>query len=394
MRNKKICVITGSRAEYGLLANLLKKLKKNKFFDLQIIVTGMHLSTEFGETYKEIENDGLKINKKIEVVLSSDTAESISKSIGLGFISFSEAYKDLKPHIVIILGDRYELLAPAFSALLNNIPIAHIHGGEVTTGAFDDAIRHSISKMSWLHFCSTEVYKKRLIQLGENPSAVFNVGGLGAENVNKINLIKKEKLEKELNIKLDKNFFLVTFHSTTLEKNTSKKYFQNLLNALNEFKDFKIIFTLPNSDTDGRVIIKLIKNFQSKHKERVYYFTSLGQTKYFSLIKYCKAVIGNSSSGLLEVPSFKIPTVNIGERQTGRVYAPSVINCLATKKSITLAIKKTFNKKFSSKLKNIKNPYYNGETSKKIINILKNKKIPQNLKKVFYDLDFNISKKK
>jgi len=215
MRSKKICVVTGSRAEYGLLSNLLKKLKKDKFFNLQIITTGMHLSTEFGETYREIENDGLKINKKIEVVLSSDTAESISKSIGLGFVSFSEAYKDLKPDVVIILGDRYELLAPAFTAFLNNIPIAHIHGGEVTTGAFDDVIRHSISKMSWLHFCSTEVYRKRIIQLGENPLNVYNVGGLGAENVNKISLIKKENLEKELNIKITKNFFLVTFHSTT-----------------------------------------------------------------------------------------------------------------------------------------------------------------------------------
>lgn len=394
MRSKKICVVTGSRAEYGLLANLLKKLNKNKFFNLQIIATGMHLSTEFGETYREIENDGLKINKKIEVVLSSDTPESISKSIGLGFISFSEAYKDLKPDLVIILGDRYELLAPAFSAFLNNIPIVHIHGGEITTGAFDDVIRHSISKMSWLHFCSTEVYKKRLIQLGENPLNVYNVGGLGAENVNKISLIKKEKLEKELNIKLTKNFFLVTFHSTTLEANSSKKYFQNLLNALNEFKDFKIVFTLPNSDTDGRVIIKMIKDFKVKNKDRVYYYTSLGQTKYFSLIKYCKAVIGNSSSGLLEVPSFKVPTVNIGERQAGRVYAPSVINCNVDKKSIFLAIKKTFDAKFSKKLKKIKNPYCNGETSEKIINILKNKKTPQNLKKFFYDLDFDYTKNK
>ena len=394
MRSKKICVVTGSRAEYGLLSNLLKKLKKDKFFNLQIITTGMHLSTEFGETYREIENDGLKINKKIEVVLSSDTAESISKSIGLGFVSFSEAYKDLKPDVVIILGDRYELLAPAFTAFLNNIPIAHIHGGEVTTGAFDDVIRHSISKMSWLHFCSTEVYRKRIIQLGENPLNVYNVGGLGAENVNKISLIKKENLEKELNIKLTKNFFLVTFHSTTLETNSSKKYFQNLLNALNEFKDFKIVFTLPNSDTDGRVIIKMIKDFKIKNEDRVYYFTSLGQTKYFSLIKYCKAVIGNSSSGLLEVPSFKVPTVNIGERQAGRVYAPSVINCNVDEKSIFLAIKKTFDAKFSKKLEKIKNPYYKGETSKKIINILKNKKTPQNLKKFFYDLDFNYSKNK
>lgn len=383
---KNICVVTGSRAEYGLLSNLLFKLKKDGHFNLQIIVTGMHLSTEFGKTFEEINKDGLKIDKKIECILSSDTPNSICKSTGIGFFSFGDAYEDLKPDIIVLLGDRYELFAAAFSALVYGIPIAHIHGGELTSGAFDDAIRHSITKMSWLHFTSTDVYKKRIIQMGESPLRVFNVGGLGAEKILNLKLFNKKNLEKSLNFLISKKLFLVTFHSTTLEMGSSNKNFKSLLKALDHFKDFKIIFTLPNADTDGRIIIELIKKYASLNPKRVKYFTSLGQKKYFSLIKFCHAVIGNSSSGLLEVPSFKTPTINIGERQKGRVYAKSVINCEPTKNSIIKSILKTFNNDFIKDLEKVENPYYGGNTSKKIIEILKKTNLPRNLKKKFYDI--------
>lgn len=384
---KKICVISGSRAEYGLLHNLLIKLKKKKNIKLQIVVTGMHLSTEFGLTYREIIKDKFKLDKKIEIVMSSDTPESICKSTGLGIISFSDAFKDLRPDMIVLLGDRYELLSAAFTALVMRIPIAHIHGGEVTIGAFDDAIRHSISKMSWIHFVSHKTYKNRLIQLGENPSNIFNFGGLGAERVKEIKKIEKKDLESFLGIKLKKNkLLMITFHPITLDKASSLRQFKNLLKVLNGIKDKFFIFTLPNSDTDGRIIIDLIKKFVSQNKHRSKYYTSLGQKKYFSLINYCYAVVGNSSSGILEVPSFRIPTINIGDRQKGRVMSDSVINCNPTISSIEYAFKKIKDARFFNKLRFNKNPYFSNNTSLKISNKIANIKIPQNTKKTFFDL--------
>lgn len=384
---KKICVITGSRAEYGLLYSVLSNLKNKKNVKLQLIVTGMHLSTEFGLTYKEIIKDKFRIDKRIEIVLSSDTPESICKSTGLGLISFGEAYKDLKPDIVVVLGDRYEIMSAAFAALISRIPIAHIHGGEVTIGAFDDAIRHSITKMSWLHFATNEIYKKRIIQLGESPSKVYNFGGLGAERTKNIKLYKKKELEKLLNFKLENDkLLMITFHPITLEDSSSFHQFKCLLKVLDKIKNRFFIFTLPNSDTDGRIIIDLIKKFNRKNSDRSRYFVSLGQKKYFSLLKYCYAVVGNSSSGILEVPSFQIPTINIGDRQKGRYMPPSVINCKPTISSISSAFKKIENINFRKKLKKSTNPYYKKNTARNIANKLSTIKIPNDIKKKFIDL--------
>ena len=323
---KKICVVTGTRAEYGILKPLLRKVKEDNELELQLVVTGMHLSPEFGLTYKQIEEDNFRISEKVEILLSSDTPIGISKSMGLAMISFSEVFDRLKPDLLVLLGDRYEMLSVASSAMVARIPIAHIHGGETTEGAIDEAIRHSVTKMSYLHFTSTEEYRKRVIQLGENPNRVFNVGAMGVEEILNTNLLSKEELEKELDFKIDSKTALVTFHPVTLEENTSEEQFQNILDALDNFKDLKVIFTKANSDTDGRIINKMIDEYVIKNKGKAKAFTSLGQLKYYSTIKYTDFVLGNSSSGILEVPTFKKPTINIGDRQKGRIQAFSIIN--------------------------------------------------------------------
>lgn len=315
---KKICVVTGTRAEYGILKPLLRRLRDDKEFQLQLVVTGMHVSPEFGLTYKQIIRDNFEITEKVEILLSSDTPVGISKSMGLAMISFSEVFDRLKPDLLVLLGDRYELLSVASAAMVARIPIAHIHGGETTEGAIDEAIRHSISKMSYLHFTSTEAYRKRVIQLGENPSRVFNVGGMGVEEIRNTAFLSKEDLEKELNLKLDSKTALVTFHPVTLEKNTAKEEFNNLLDALDYFEGLKVIFTKANSDTDGRIINKMIDEYVIKNPKKAVAFTSLGQLRYYSTIKYADFVLGNSSSGILEVPTFKKPTINVGDRQKGK----------------------------------------------------------------------------
>ena len=321
LAKRKICVFTDTRAEYGLLRCVMEGIKHSPKLELQVIATGTHLSPEFGLTYKEIENDKFLIDKKVEIVLSSDTPSAISKSTGLGMIGFADAFNDLKPDLAIMLGDRYELMAAAFTALVSHIPIAHISGGETTEGAFDEAIRHSITKMAWWHFVAAEEYKNRVIQLGEDPERVFNVGGLGVDAIKKTNLLSKRDLLKRIDIKFGKKNLLITFHPVTLEKQTSEKQFKNLLDALNTFHDINIIFTMPNSDSDGRVIKKMIEEFVSKHTERATAFSSLGHLNYLSTIQYVDGVVGNSSSGLSEVPTFKIGTVNIGDRQKGRLKA-------------------------------------------------------------------------
>jgi GDP/UDP-N,N'-diacetylbacillosamine 2-epimerase (hydrolysing) len=387
----KICIVTGTRAEYGLLYWLMKEIEVDKNLELQIIVTGMHLSPEFGLTYKEIEKE-FKIDKKIEILLSSDTSISISKSIGLANISFAEAYEELDPDIVVVLGDRYEILAATISAMIANIPIVHIHGGEITQGAFDDAIRHSITKMSHIHFVATKEYRKRVIQLGENPNRVFNIGGMGIENIKRLKLLSKKRLEKELNFKFAKKNILVTFHPVTLEQNSAKKQFSEILEALNELKDTNIIFTKANSDTDGRIINQMIDQFVLE-KENAISFISMGQLRYLSSLQFVDVVLGNSSSGLLEVPSFKKATINIGDRQKGRIKAKSVIDCKPNKHDILQAIKKVYSKDFQKLLKNIKNPYEQKEfPSKSIIKILKNIDLSNILKKEFYDIDFKDKK--
>ncbi|OCL85240.1 UDP-N-acetylglucosamine 2-epimerase [Aliarcobacter thereius] len=385
MNKRKICVVTGTRAEYGLLYWLLKEIEADKDLELQLIVTGMHLSPEFGLTYKEIEKE-FSVNKKVEMLLSSDTSVGISKSMGLAQISFAESYDELKPDIVIVLGDRYEIFSATSAAMIARIPIAHIHGGEKTEGAFDESIRHSITKMSHLHFTATQEYKNRVIQLGEDPSRVFNVGGMGIENIKKIELLNKKEFEKSIEFKLNSKNILVTFHPVTLENSTAKEQFKELLDAIDELEDTNIIFTKANSDTDGRVINQMIDEYITKNFQKSVQFTSLGQLRYLSALQYVDAVVGNSSSGLAEAPSFKIGTINIGDRQKGRIKASSVIDCEANKDSILKSFEKLYSKEFQETLKTTINPYGDGCASKKIVEILKSVDLKNILKKSFYDI--------
>ena len=382
---RKICVVTGTRAEYGLLYWLMKEIEADKDLELQLIVTGMHLSPEFGFTYKEIEKE-FRIDKKIEMLLSSDTAMGISKSMGLAQISFAEAYEELKPDILVVLGDRYEIFCAVSVAMICNIPIAHLHGGEITQGAFDESIRHSITKMSHLHFTATDEYKNRVIQLGEEPNRVFNVGGMGIENIKRLKLLNKDEFEKSIDFKLNKKNILVTFHPVTLENSTAKEQFQELLDAIDELENTNIIFTKANSDTDGRIINQMIDEYVTKNSHKSVGFASLGQLRYLSALQYIDAVVGNSSSGLLEAPSFKIATINIGDRQKGRIKALSVIACEPKKEEILKAFKEIYSKEFQEKLKNVENPYGESCPSKQIIEVLKNVNLANILKKSFYDL--------
>ncbi len=382
---RKICVVTGTRAEYGLLYWLMKELETDNELELQIIATGMHLSPEFGLTYKEIERE-FKINKKIEMLLSSDTAIGISKSMGLAQISFAESYEELKPDIVVVLGDRYEIFSATSAAMIARIPIAHLHGGETTEGAFDESIRHSITKMAHLHFTATEKYKNRVIQLGEHPNRVFNVGGMGIENIKRLELLTKDEFEKSIDFKLNKKNILVTFHPVTLENSTAKEQFQELLDAIDELEDTNIIFTKANSDTDGRIINQMIDEYVAKNAYKSVGFTSLGQLRYLSALQFVDAMVGNSSSGLAEAPSFKIGTINIGDRQKGRIKANSVIDCLPNKESIKKAFEVLSLKSFKESLKITVNPYGEGCASKKIIEEIKKVDFADILKKSFYDL--------
>ena len=387
MTRRKICVVTGTRAEYGLLYWLMKKIESDKELQLQLIVTGMHLSPEFGLTYQEIEKD-FKIDKKIEMLLSSDTSVGISKSMGLAQISFSESYEDLQPDLLVVLGDRYEIFSAVSAAMIARIPVAHLHGGEATEGLIDEPIRHSITKMSQLHFTATEEYKNRVIQLGEHPDRVFNVGGLGIDNIKKLQLLSKNDFEKLINFNFNKNNILVTFHPVTLEESTAKEQFQELLYSIDELKDTNVIFTKANSDTDGRIINNMIDNYVFTHDNTIS-FKSMGQLKYLSALQFMDAVVGNSSSGLLEAPSFKITTVDIGDRQRGRVKADSVICCMPNKKSIDNALRKIYSKDFKNILKNVKNPYGDGGASQKIKETIKNISLNGILKKSFYDFKGN-----
>lgn len=385
---KKICVITGTRAEYGLLKPVMEKIKFDKNLELQIIVTGMHLSPEFGMTYKEIEKDNLIINEKIEILLSSDTDIGISKSIGLAVISFSETYERLKPDMIVVLGDRYEILAATIAAYVSKIPIAHISGGDITEGAYDDAFRHSITKMSYLHFPGTENSKKRIIQLGENPKRVFNFGELGVENIKKIELLSKEKLSQKLDFNFQKKYFLVVMHSTTLEKVSPEAQISNLINSLDCFRDYNIIFIKGNSDSNGRIINQIIDTYERANKDRVKSFISLSIVEYLSILKNSEILLGNSSSGIVEAPALGKLNINIGDRQKGRERANTTIDCDNSKESIIQNLNKVLNGDFNKVLSQIKSPYGIGETSENIVKIIKeflyNEKI--NLKKKFYDI--------
>ncbi len=379
---KKICVVTGTRAEYGLLSPLMKAIKDDVSFALQVIVTGMHLSPEFGLTYQEVEKDGFVINEKVEMLLSSDSDSGIIKSTGLGMIGFADAFVRLKPDLVILLGDRFETFAAATTAYLAKIPIAHLHGGETTEGATDEGLRHAITKMSYWHFTSTEVYRKRVIQLGESPDRVFNVGAIGIDNIVNLPLMSKQQLSESLSFDVGKPFLLVTFHPVTLENETAENQFKELLKAFDTFLELNIVFTKPNADANGRMIIDLIDKFISKSVERAIAFTSLGQLRYLSLMQYTAAVVGNSSSGIIEAPSFGVPTVNIGDRQKGRIAAESVIHVHPTAVQIVDAIGTAM----KTNMKNLDNPYGNGTTTQQIMKILKEGLDNFELKKSFYDI--------
>lgn len=383
---RKICIVTGSRAEYGLLSELMQKIRETDGLQLQIIATNMHLSPEFGLTYKEIENDGFRIDKKIEMLLSSDTSNATTKSVGLGMIGFADAYEDLSPDIIVVLGDRYELLSAVSAALFFKIPVAHLHGGEITEGAYDDSIRHSITKLSHLHFTSTEEYRRRVIQLGESPERVFNVGALGVENIKHCSFLDQKKLEESLNFEFGEKSLLVTFHPVTLEKYTACQQCDNLLEVLDTHTEFRIVFTHPNSDTDGRVIMQRIHNFVSKNKERAISFNSLGKIRYLSALKCVSAVVGNSSSGILEVPSFGIPTLDIGNRQKGRIAAGSVVHCGSAVNEIEDGLNMIFSEEILSIAKSRNNPYEKEKTVESIIRVLKSYSLEGIILKSFYNL--------
>lgn len=381
---RKICIITGTRAEYGLLRWVMQGIKDDSELTLQIIATGMHLSPEFSLTFRDIEYDGFVIDRKVEMLTSSDTPIGIAKSMGLGLIGFADALSDLNPDLIVVLGDRFEIFSAVSAALVARIPIAHIHGGESSEGLIDEAIRHSITKMSHLHFVAADKYKQRVIQLGEQPERVFLVGALGIDNIKKFNLLDREDLEVELTLKFGKRNLLITFHPVTLEGNSAEKQMQELLTALAELEDTKLIFTMPNADTEGRVLIKMIKQFVLEH-DNAYAFSSLGQLRYLSCIAQVDAVVGNSSSGIIEVPIFKKGTINIGDRQRGRLQASSVINCEPTEKSITSALSTLYSSNFQMNLRNTTTPYDCGGASEKIVRIIKSTKLEGLIKKFFYD---------
>jgi GDP/UDP-N,N'-diacetylbacillosamine 2-epimerase (hydrolysing) len=382
----KVCVVTGTRAEYGQLYWTMKGIINDENLILQVCVTGMHLSPEFGMTYQEIEKDGIKIDYKVETLLSSDSPIGISKSMGLGIIGFSDAYELLKPDMILVLGDRFEIFSAVAAAMVARIPVAHCHGGEATEGLIDEPIRHSITKMSHLHFTSTDEYRKRVIQLGEDPLNVINVGALGIENINKMQLLSRLAFEDSINFKLSTINFLITFHPITLDENSAEAQFEALLKAIKCYPDAHIIFTKPNSDTGGRVICKMIDDFVSANQKNAVAFHSLGQLRYLSAISHMDVIIGNSSSGLVEVPSFKKATINIGDRQRGRIASQSVIQCEPNINSIKFAINKALSKEFKTTLKTVSNPHGTGNSSDQIISVIKERAGKIQLKKAFYNL--------
>lgn len=383
---RKICVITGSRAEYGLLSGLMKAIHEDEELQLQVIATNMHLSPEFGLTYREIEKDGFSIDKKVEMLLSSDTPNATAKTVGLGTIGFADAYDDLKPDMIVVLGDRYEILSAVSTALFYKIPIAHLHGGEITEGAYDDCIRHAITKMSHLHFTSTEEYRNRVIQLGEQPERVFNVGAIGIENIKKVPLMSKSELEESLGFEIGAKCLLVTYHPVTLENSSAEEQSKNLFAALGQFKDYRIIFTMPNSDTNGRIIMQEIEKYVEQNKNRTIAFKSLGLKRYLSALQYVSAVIGNSSSGIIEVPSFGIPTLNIGDRQKGRIAAESVVHCHANLDGIMKGLQIITSHEHRLKSKKCNNPYEKQNTINGILQIIKEYPLNNLIQKSFYNL--------
>lgn len=385
---RKICVVTGTRAEYGLLSRLIRMINESERTQLQLIATNMHLSPTYGETYKEIEADGFKIDRKIPIIEEGkNDAVATLNSMAKAVAGFADVFNELKPDLVALLGDRYEILAAAEAALIEKIPIAHIHGGEVTEGAYDDAIRHSITKMSHLHFPSIEPYRKRIIQMGEDPERVFTVGAIGVENIKRIPLLSREETEKSIGFALDKNTILVTYHPVTLGPDNMKRDIDDFISVLDENKYLRIIFTMPNSDNGSEVIVDAIYKFVSNNKNRAVAFKSLGLRRYLSVMKEVGAVVGNSSSGIVEVPSFGVPTLNIGDRQKGRLAAESVVNCSTDKESIRDGLSKVLSTEFQDFCKTVENPYGKENTAEEIFKVISSYPLDNIIQKHFYDIN-------
>lgn len=381
---RTICVVTGTRAEYGLLRWVMEEIRNHPDLRLQIVATGMHLSPEFGLTYQEIEADGYAIDRKVEMLLSSDTPAGVAKAMGLGMIGFADALAQLEPNLMLVLGDRFEIFAAVSAAMVARIPVAHVHGGEATEGVIDESIRHSITKMSHLHFVAADEYRRRVVQLGEQPDRVFQVGGVGIDNIKRLTLLDRPALEASLGFKLGTRNLLVTFHQVTLETATSGEQMDELLAALDELRDTHVIFTMPNADTDGRTLIERIERFTATHPTAKA-FTSLGQLRYLSAIRQVDGVVGNSSSGLTEVPTFRKGTVDIGDRQRGRLRAESVIGCAPERGAIRRAIDEMYSASFQDRLQAVRNPYGDGGASAKIVSTLATVPIDGILKKRFYN---------
>ena len=384
---RKICVITGSRADYGLLKLIMKDISTDPNLTLQLIVTGMHLSSLYGETYTEILDDGFNIDRKIQILNADNTSKGIVESIGLGLNGFHAAYKDLQPDLVLVLGDRFEIFAAATAAHIGLIPLAHIHGGEITAGVIDDAFRHSITKMSQLHFVSNKEYAKRVIQLGEQPNTVHVTGGLGVDAFSHLKLLSKPELESKLGFQLGEKNLLITLHPSTLEFSTAKDQANELLKALSQLTQTTLIFTMANADPGGLVVNQLIKEFVDQNINAKL-FPSLGQHIFLSCIPFMDGIVGNSSSGILEVPSFSKGTINIGDRQKGRIQARSVINCLPNHRDISQAIETLYSFEFQNNLSDLVNPYGPEGASKKIVKTIKETELSDSLKKFFYDIEF------
>ena len=383
---KKICVVTGTRAEYGLLRWVIEGIRQSPELELQLVVTGMHLSPEFGMTVDAIKADGFTIDRKVEMLLSSDTSVGISKSIGLGMIGFADALEQLQPDLMLVLGDRFEIFSAASTAMIARIPVAHLHGGELTEGAFDELIRHAITKMSHLHFTATDTYRQRVIQLGEQPDRVFNVGSAGVDNLSRLELLNKQDFEEAISFRLGKKNIIVTFHPVTLENATVALQFQYLLDVIDEYDDLHVIFTKANADTNGRIINEMIERYVAERSDTTVCFTSMGQLLYLSALQHINGVVGNSSSGLLEAPYFRIGTVNIGDRQRGRIKAESVIDCEPNRDDIRVAMQRLFSEEFVRVAKQVVNPYGTGGVAEKIIAVLEECQLDGILKKSFFDL--------
>ncbi len=386
MRKRKICVVTGTRAEYGLLYWLLREVRDDPDLELQLIATAMHLSPEFGSTYRVIEEDGFRIDAKVEMLLSSDSPAGVAKSIGLGVIGFADAIDRLRPDILVLLGDRFEILAAAQAAMVARVPIAHLHGGEATEGLIDEAIRHAVTKMSHLHFVAAEPYRRRVIQLGEHPDHVHTAGAVGLDNIRRLQLLERDMLERELSFPLGDRSFLVTYHPVTLSGQPPREAMQELLTALDAFPDARVIITKPNADTDGRSICAMIDAYAAEHRDRVLATTSLGQLRYLSAMTHVSAVIGNSSSGLIEAPALRKPTVNIGERQRGRLRAGSVIDCPERSDAIIAAITRALSPEFRQAIQKAASPYGFGNASVQIKELLKSARLDGILFKSFHDM--------